>query len=168
MFNIANLTPKALEELTEVPPEAMRLWRNRGFLDGIGKVEENGRWKYSTREAVKLAIANHLRLSGVPPKVAVMIGQDIHDDVLKTAGFYRDRTCDYEMLAIWNGESGGTGQAVTSRYFPWASYQAQYYEEIRRFIEAPAPIVADLHKLCVAFPEPLKRALGEAIKGGAD
>jgi hypothetical protein len=160
------LGPKELEPLCGFDALMLKEWRRLKLLEGFGKLGENGRWKYTVREAVKLAICNSLRLAGLPGHVAIKVGWDIHDDVLKAAEFYGSKfQPDFNLLAIWNNEASGEGvQGLTSRYLPWSSYPADDWAEIYQFIDAPAPIVADLHKLSVAFPKPLIAALQDAMK----
>jgi hypothetical protein len=145
----------------------LKEWRRLELLEGIGKLEGNGRWKYSVREAVIIAICNSLRLANLPGYVAIKVAKDIQDDVLKTAGFYGSRVQpDFKLLAIWNNEASGQNPQFKgfSQYPPWETYAAVDFEEIYRSITAPAPIVADLHKITKAFPDALKAAMLTAMK----
>ena len=168
-INDRTLTPKDLEPLCGFHASMLKEWRRLDMLEGIGERHGNGRWQYTLREAVQLSICNSLRLAGLPGYIAIKVAQDIHDDALKAAGFYGPKKKPgFELIAIWNTE-GPQGyprdynQGEVSRYFPWSSYPAGSWEEIMRFIDAPAPIVVDLHKICVAMPAPLKDALREAM-----
>jgi len=166
-INRKTLGPKDLEPLCGFDASTLKEWRRLELLEGIGEQSGNSRWKYSLREAVTLAICNSLRMAGLPGYVAIKVAKNVHDDVLKAAGFYGRRTTpDFELLAIWNNEASGANPQFVglSVHQPWETYRATEYEEIKRYISAPAPIVADLHKLCVAFPDPLKRALAEAME----
>lgn len=166
-LNQKTLGPKDMHPLCGFDASMLKEWRRLELLEGIGKLQSNGRWKYSVREAVILAICNSLRLANLPGYVAIKVAKDIHDDVLKTAGFYGLRThAGFRLLAIWNNEASGPNPQFTgfSQYPPWETYPADDFEEIYRFIQAPAPIVVDLHKITKAFPDALKAAMLTAME----
>lgn len=161
------LGPKDMQPLCGFDASMLKEWRRLELLEGIGNLEGNGRWKYSVREAVILAICNSLRLGNLPGNVAIKVAKDIQDDVLKTAGFYGLRVQpDFKFLAIWNNEASGQHPqfAGSSTHFPWETYAANDFEEIYHFIQAPAPIVVDLHKITKAFPDALKAAMLNAME----
>ncbi|KQV32253.1 hypothetical protein ASC97_01255 [Rhizobium sp. Root1203] len=49
--------PTELHKFSGLTQDGQRDWRRRGFMDGIGQVQPNGRWKYSAPDVVKLALA---------------------------------------------------------------------------------------------------------------
>ena len=166
-FNQKTLGPKDMQPLCGFDASMLKEWRRLDLLEGIGKLESNGRWKYSVREAVMLAICNSLRLANLPGYVAIKVAKDIHDDVLKTADFYGSNVePDFKLLAIWNNEASGQNPQFQgfSQYPPWETYAADDFEEIYRFIQAPAPIVVDLHKIAKAFPDALMAAMLTAME----
>lgn len=48
------MTPSQVHCAYGIPPEILRVWRNRGLLDGIGS-RANGRWQYSDKDVACIA-----------------------------------------------------------------------------------------------------------------
>jgi len=166
-INQKNRSPKEMEILCGFGPAMLKEWRRLKLLDHIGEVLSNGHWKYSVREAVILSLCNSFRLAGLPGHVAIKVASDIVEDVLKTVGFYGVNTKpNFSLIAIWNEDATPDGSKnLLPRYYPWDCYEANDWQEIYHFIKAPAPIVADLHKLSTAFSKSLVAALRDEMAG---
>ncbi len=54
------LSPRAIAKFTVPTPDLQRNYRARGMMDGIGRADESGRWKYSTLDLVGIWISDRL------------------------------------------------------------------------------------------------------------
>ena len=65
--NVPYLSASAIADLTDVPPDTLRTWRQRGFIDAYGSHGANGWWTYSLRDAVAVwagwRLRNEVKLS---------------------------------------------------------------------------------------------------------
>ncbi|MGO7263761.1 hypothetical protein [Rhizobium leguminosarum] len=52
--------PADLSQYSGLSPDNQRDWRRRGFLDGVGELQSNGRWKYSAINVIRIAVAKTL------------------------------------------------------------------------------------------------------------
>ncbi len=57
---IYDLDPAEVAERSGLPQASQRDWRRRGFMEGIGQMQSNGRWMYSVNDAVSIAITRLL------------------------------------------------------------------------------------------------------------
>lgn len=57
-------TPREVWNLTGLTPETLRDYRHRGYIDGFGSEQPNGRWLYSLSDVVRLSITQIIRKSG--------------------------------------------------------------------------------------------------------
>lgn len=57
---MTEITPARIEQLTGIPPEHLRDWRRRGFLEGVGVQADTGRWHYRFGDILLLASVNFM------------------------------------------------------------------------------------------------------------
>lgn len=60
-------SPADVETATsgDLKPNVLRDWRRRGLLEGIGRQDANGRWRYTRANVCHLAIASYLARQGL-------------------------------------------------------------------------------------------------------
>lgn len=162
-LSVPKYQPSEIEALTGFGPQQLREWRRLGFLEGFGKLDDNGRWKYSLREAIALAICSQMRGVGLDGGIAIKVAKDFSNMVLLIAQIQASRETPFRYLAIWNNEvlPPAQRQFPLDPLAPFATYKAQDLQEIDHFVNASAPIILDAYKVTTCFPEALTAALVE-------
>ncbi|MCY1126016.1 MerR family transcriptional regulator [Frigidibacter sp. RF13] len=59
------IAPARLAEITGVSPDTQRDWRRRGVFEGIGVLQENGRWLYDNFDVLIVCLLRQLSDSNV-------------------------------------------------------------------------------------------------------
>ncbi len=66
VFNTApELSPSQIAKFAGVSPDTLRDWRHRGYIDGLGTLQENGRWKYDWLDALILFVYSEVSKCGL-------------------------------------------------------------------------------------------------------
>lgn len=104
-----------IQERTGIDPENLRDWRRRGLLEGVGTLQENGRWSYRVGDVLLLAIAVHLvRQSGLhlahALKIAAFANPPLWCRASHEAGRYADQQRAIRFLVAWSNEENGVVQ----------------------------------------------------------
>jgi len=65
-FNsLPEIAPAQLAELTGLDANLQRSWRHRGYIEGLGTLQENGRWLYDWFDVLIIAMMQKLYERGV-------------------------------------------------------------------------------------------------------
>ena len=59
------LSPSDIETLTGLSPATLRDWRHRGYIEGLGTIQTNGRWKYDWLDALILFVYREVSECGM-------------------------------------------------------------------------------------------------------
>lgn len=86
-FDQYTLSPGALASFTEPTPDLQRNYRTRGMMDGIGKSDDAGRWKYSLCDLVSIWISDRLSMHGraMDRRIALRRGVSLAQTVINGA-----------------------------------------------------------------------------------
>lgn len=106
-------SPGAVTTITDVHPDHLRDWRRRDFLNMIGTADENGRWKYSLRDAVAIWIGVRLSQHGRSMPLAdafrygaAMAGSVIERFLCRNRGIQRTAGRYFVTLAEGDAQDG--------------------------------------------------------------
>jgi hypothetical protein len=73
--------PARLAEITGVSPDTQRDWRRRGVFEGIGVLQENGRWLYDSFDVLIVCLLRQLSDSNVDlitaRSISTLIGSNV-------------------------------------------------------------------------------------------
>lgn len=102
-MNFQHLTAGEAAGLIEATPENLRDWRRRGFLRGYGELQSDGKWRYSLKDALCMAIAKNMGRKGVDLEAALKAARIVATPV---SAAVLGEEFDRHVVAVRRSESG--------------------------------------------------------------
>jgi hypothetical protein len=95
----------------DITPDVLRDWRRRGLLEGMGRMEKSGRWRYDRASVCSLAIASYLADQGLKIERAIIIAGTARNAVIawlakEPTEFYNQMKDRYPLVVAFEGAGG--------------------------------------------------------------
>lgn len=169
------LKPGQLEEFTGFAPHVLRNWRKDGWLDGLGKKQPSGHWKYPIHDAFILATCTHLRRYGIESVFALHFAKAIVRDLWKIWGVHKGeqgtKGMPYHVIwddtAVHHSRKRFPNPEKRPRTYPYGHSSDTEIEGFNQSVPSPAKVIIDVQSLGAMFTDHLAEVLKEDIDAAA-
>lgn len=154
------LSPAEFARVTGVSPDMQRDWRRRGYIDDIGTMQKNGRWKYDWSDAFLIFIARKIVANGFELTLSLRIANTIAPFVLFQAqhqwGIYSTDGRNKRFFRVFKDPA-----KEVEGYDDWTAKTTMYLDDGSG---VAASILVDAHMIAYQLPEDFKPAMVKAAE----